>query len=158
MNKMIFEGQVDESEVGKLVNGSNIEVSIGAIEDKKFPAKLTFIAPKGSAQNGAVQFKIKANISLDDKNFIRAGYSANAGIVLEKKDSVLAIREALLRFDRKTEKPYVEIKKSEGKFEKKIIELGISDGENVEILKGITLDDKIKVWNKATKDKAKKSK
>lgn len=156
MNKMIFEGQVDESEVGKLVKGANIEVSIGAIEGKKFPAKLTFIAPKGSAQNGAVQFKIKADVSLDDKNFIRAGYSANADIVLAKKDSVLSIREALLRFDKKTEKPYVEVKKSEDKFKKKTIKLGISDGENVEILEGLTLEDEIKIWNKATKDKKKK--
>lgn len=155
MSKMIFEGQVDESEVGKLVKGANIEVSIGAIEGKKFPAKLTFIAPKGSAQNGAVQFKIKADVSLDDKNFIRAGYSANADIVLAKKDSVLSIREALLRFDKKTEKPYVEVKKSEDKFEKKTIKLGISDGENVEILEGLTLEDEIKIWNKAIKDKKK---
>ncbi|WP_064967912.1 efflux RND transporter periplasmic adaptor subunit [Tenacibaculum ovolyticum] len=155
MTKMIFEGKVDESEVGKLIKGTNIEIALGAIENKKFPAVLNFIAPKGTDEGGAVQFKIKADVSLDDKYFIRAGYSANADIVLVKKDSVLSIKEALLRFDKKTEKPYVEIKVSEGKFEKKDVELGTSDGVNVEILGGVTKDDEIKIWNKASKDKKK---
>lgn len=152
MNKMIFEGKVDESEVGKLVSGSEIEVSIGAIEGKKFPAKLNFIAPKGTEESGAVQFKIKADVSLDDNFFIRAGYSANADIVLEKKDSVLAIKEALLKFDKKTEEPYVEVKTGEGTFEKRTLKLGTSDGVNVEILDGISETDEIKIWNKVSKD------
>ncbi len=150
MNKMIFEGKVDESEVGKLIKDSDIEVSIGAIEGTKFPAKLTFIAPKGTEEAGAVQFKIKADVSLDDKYFIRAGYSANADIVLEKKDSVLSIKESLLQFDRKTEKPFVEIKNTEGKFDKKFLKLGTSDGVNVEILEGVDMMDEIKIWNKKT--------
>jgi HlyD family secretion protein len=156
MNKMIFEGKVDESEVGKLIKGSDINVSIGAIEGKKFPAKLNFIAPKGTEESGAVQFKIKADVSLDDKNFIRAGYSANADIVLEKKDSVLAIKEALLKFDKKTEEPYVEVKTSEDTFEKKTLKLGTSDGVNVQVLEGVTATDEIKIWNKASKDDEKK--
>ena len=156
MNKMIFEGKVDEAEVGKLIKGTKINVSLGAIQDKKFPAVLTFIAPKGNEEQGAVQFKIKADVTLDDKYFIRAGYSANANIVLEKKDSVLSIREALLKFDKKTDEPYVEIKTSEQKFERKDLKLGISDGVNVEILEGITEDDAIKIWNKAKKDDDKK--
>ncbi len=151
MNKMIFEGKVDESEVGKLVKGTDIDVSIGAIEGKKFPAKLNFIAPKGTEEQGAVQFKIKADVSLDDKNFIRAGYSANADIVLEKKDSVLSIKEALLKFDKKTEEPYVEVKTGEGTFEKRTLKLGTSDGVNVEVLDGVTATDEIKIWNKASK-------
>ena len=151
MTKMIFEGKVDESEVGKLINGTAIEVSLGAIEDKKFPAKLNFIAPKGTEEGGAVQFKIKADVTLDKNYFIRAGYSANADIVLEKKDSVLSIKEALLRFDRKTEEPYVEVKVGD-KFEKKEVKLGTSDGVNVEVLSGVTKDDEIKIWNKASKD------
>ncbi len=153
MSKMIFEGKVDESEVGKLVKGTKLEVSLGAIEDNKFPAILNFIAPKGTEEGGAVQFKIKADVTLDEQYFIRAGYSANADIVLQKKDSVLAIKEALLRFDKKTEKPYVEIKTGEDTFEKKELELGISDGVNIEILSGVSADDEIKMWNKASKDK-----
>ncbi|WP_439131633.1 efflux RND transporter periplasmic adaptor subunit [Polaribacter sp.] len=156
MNKMIFEGKVDESEVGKLVKGTDIDVSIGAIEGKKFPAKLNFIAPKGTEEQGAVQFKIKADVSLDDKNFIRAGYSANADIVLEKKDSVLSIKEALLKFDNKTEEPYVEVKTGEGTFEKRTLKLGTSDGVNVEVLDGVIATDEIKIWNKASKGDEKK--
>jgi len=140
---------------GKLVNGTGIEVSIGAIEGIKFPAKLNFIAPKGTEEGGAVQFKIKADVTLDDKYFIRAGYSANADIVLEKRDSVLSIKEALLKFDRKTEEPYVEVQTEEGKFEKRILKLGTSDGVNIEVLEGVTQEDKIKVWNKAKKSDAK---
>ncbi|QTD38023.1 efflux RND transporter periplasmic adaptor subunit [Polaribacter batillariae] len=156
MNKMIFEGKVDESEVGKLIKGSDIEVSIGAIEGKKFPAKLNFIAPKGTEEGGAVQFKIKADVSLDDNFFIRAGYSANADIVLEKKDSVLSIKEGLLRFDKKTEAPYVEVKQEDGSFKKVTLKLGTSDGVNVEVLDGVTEEDQIKIWNKASKDVKKK--
>ena len=152
MSKMIFEGKVDESEVGKLVSGSDIEVSIGAIEGVKFPAKLNFIAPKGTEEGGAVQFKIKADVSLSDDYFIRAGYSANADIVLEKRDSVLSVKEAVLRFDKKTEEPYVEVKQADGTFKNVTLKLGTSDGVNVEILEGISIDDQIKIWNKASKD------
>lgn len=156
MNKMIFEGKVDESEVGKLVKGSDIDVSIGAIEGVKFPAKLNFIAPKGTEENGAVQFTIKADVTLDDKFFIRAGYSANADIVLEKKDSVLSIKEALLKFDKKTEEPYVEVKQEDGTFKKQTLKLGTSDGINVQVIEGVTEEDEIKIWNKVSKDDKKK--
>jgi HlyD family secretion protein len=153
---MIFEGKVDESEVGKLINGTDIEVSIGAIEGVKFPAKLNFIAPKGSDEGGEVQVKIKADVTLDNKYFIRAGYSANADIILEKRDSVLSIKEALLKFDQKTEEPYVEVKTIDGQFEKRVLKLGTSDGVNIEVLDGVTIEDEIKIWNKAKKDDKKK--
>ena len=151
MTKMIFEGKVDEAEVGKIKNGTVLEVSLGAIEKKKYPAKLNFIAPKGTEENGAVQFKIKGDLTLDDEFFVRAGYSANADIVLEKKDSVLSIKEGLLQFDKKTEKPYVEVKTGDDSYERRDVELGISDGVNVEIISGITDKDEIKIWNKTSK-------
>ena len=153
MNKMIFEGKVDESEVGKLVKGTKIDIELGAFQDKFFPAELNFIAPKGTEEQGAVQFKIKADVTLEEGYYLRAGYSANANIVLEKKDSVLSIREALLRFDKKTDKPYIEIETEDQKFVKREIKLGISDGINVEVLDSIAEGDKIKIWNKATKKK-----
>lgn len=152
MSKMIFEGKVDEAEVGKLEEGKEIKVLLGAINDKEFPAKLTFVAPKGIEENGAVQFTIKADVNVEVSTNIRAGYSANAEIDIEAKDSVLAIREALLQYNRITEKPFVEIQKEEGKFEKSNVTLGLSDGINVEITEGIKEGDKIKVWNKASKD------
>ena len=148
LNKMIFEGKVDEAEVGKLVIGMPLEVNLGAVEDKSLKAKLKFIAPKGNEEQGAVQFKIEADLFLNDSIFVRAGYSANASLVLERKDSVMAISESLLQFDSKTEEPYVEIEVGDQKFERKDIEIGISDGVNVEIISGISEEDKIKVWNK----------
>ena len=148
---MIFEGKVDEGEVGKLELGMPLEISLGAINDKKFDAKLRFIAPKGVEESGAVQFKIEGDVTVEDDFLIRAGYSANASLVLEKKDSVMVIPEALLQFDKVTDKPFVEVAigtVEEQKFERKDVEIGISDGVNVEIVSGITKDDKVKIWNK----------
>ena len=148
LNKMIFEGKVDEAEVGKLSIGMPLSVSLGAIQDKEFEAKLKFIAPKGNEEQGAVQFKIEGDVTLDSDFFVRAGYSANASLVLERKDSILALPEALMQFDKDSEQPFVEIELEEQKFERRDIIIGISDGMNVEIISGITLEDKIKVWNK----------
>ena len=152
MSQMIFEGKVDESEVGKLEEGKDIIVVLGAINEKEFPAVLTFVAPKGVEQNGAVQFTIKADVDIDSSTRIRAGYSANAEIELESKDSVLVIKEALLQFNRITEKPYVELLKENGRFQTKNVEIGISDGINVEIIEGVKEGDEIKVWNKASEE------
>ena len=152
MSQMIFEGKVDESEVGKLEEGKDIVVILGAINEKEFPAVLTFVAPKGVEENGAVQFTIKADVDIDSSTRIRAGYSANAEIELESKDSVLVIKEALLQFNRITEKPFVELLKENGRFQTKNVEIGISDGINVEIIEGVKEGDEIKVWNKASEE------
>jgi HlyD family secretion protein len=151
LSKMIFEGKVDEGEVGKLKVGTPLKISLGAVEGKQLDAKLRFIAPKGVEETGAVQFKIEGDVENKDDVFIRAGYSANASMVLEKKDSVMVIPEALLQFDKKTDKPYVEVavgKVEDQKFERKDIEIGISDGVNVEVVSGLTKDDNVKQWNK----------
>ena len=148
LNKMIFEGKVDEAEVAKLIIGMPLKVSLGAIQDKEFDAQLKFIAPKGNEEQGTVQFKIEGDVYLDNSIFIRAGYSANASLVLENKDSIMGISEALLQFDKITNDPFVEIKNDQGAFERKNIELGISDGINVEVISGLNIKDEIKVWNK----------
>ena len=148
LNKMIFEGKVDEAEVAKLTIGMPLTVNLGAIQDKDFDAQLKFIAPKGNEEQGTVQFKIEGDVYLDNSVFIRAGYSANASLILEKKDSIMGISEALLQFDKITNDPYVEVKNDKGIFERKNIEVGISDGINVEIISGLIMEDKIKVWNK----------
>jgi len=147
VNKMIFEGKVDESEIDKIKEGLPLEITVGAIENTKFNAILDYIAPKGKLENGAVQFEIKGTLNKQDTIFIRAGLSANASIILAKVDSVIAIKEALVQFDPDTKKPFVEIKKGDKIFERKDIETGISDGIYVEIKNGITLEDEIKVWN-----------
>lgn len=148
VDKMIFEGKVDESEVGKIKENLPLEITVGAIENKVFDAVLDYIAPKGKEENGAIQFEIKGTMKKQDSVFIRAGLSANASIILAKVDSVLAVKEALVQFDDETKKPYVEIATGEQEFERKEIDLGVSDGIFVEVLSGITMEDKIKVWNK----------
>ncbi len=148
LNKMIFEGRVDEGEVSKLKTGLPLKIEIGAIEDKVYDAKLTLIAPKGIEVAGAIQFQIEGEVYLDDEHIIRAGYSANATIVTQTKENVLAIDEYLLQFDNKTKEAFVEIEISDQNFEKRQIEIGISDGVFAEVLSGVSINDKIKVWNK----------
>jgi len=147
VDKMIFEGKVDESEVGKIKENLPLEITVGAIADKKFDAVLDYIAPKGVNENGAIQFEIKGTLKKGDTTFIRAGLSANASIILEKADNVLSLKEGLVQYDTKTQQPYVEIEIGDQKYERRDVELGISDGINVEIKSGISESDKIKVWN-----------
>ena len=143
MGEMIFKGKVDETEVGKIKQGMKLLLSIGAIEKEKFDAELEYISPKGKEENGAIQFEIKAKIQLKDNFFIRSGYSANADIVLDRRDSVLCIEEGLVQF--KGDSTFVEVEKKPQIFEKKRIKTGLSDGINIEILDGLTKKDKIKV-------------
>lgn len=148
LNEMIFEGQVDEAEVGKLELGQSLKVNMAAIPGREFDAILKFVAPKGTEQGGAVQFKIEADLTLDEDTFVRAGYSANGSLVVENKQEIMVIAEALLQFDRRTQLPYVEVEISDQNFERRDVTTGLSDGIKVEILSGVSMDDKIKIWNK----------
>ena len=145
MGEMVFEGKVDESEVGKIREGMDLILTVGAINDVNFHALLEHISPKGVEENGAIQFEIKAAVDLIDTVFVRAGYSANADIVLDRKDSVLAISEALLQFE--NDSAFVEVETGEQVFEKRYVETGLSDGINIEILSGLSKEDKIKKLN-----------
>ncbi len=147
VDKMIFEGKVDESEVGKIKEDLPLEITVGAIENRVFDAVLDYIAPKGKEENGAIQFEIKGTLKKNDTVFIRAGLSANASIILARADSVLAVKEALVQFDDDSKKPFVEVETADQKFERKDVELGVSDGIFVEVKSGIAETDKIKVWN-----------
>jgi HlyD family secretion protein len=142
MGEMIFEGKVDETEVGKISEGMDLILSIGAIENLKFSALLEHISPKGVEENGAIQFEIKAAVSLKDSSFVRAGYSANADIVLDRVDSVMAIQESLLKFE--NDSTYVEVETEPQVFEKRFIETGLSDGINIQVVSGLSMEDKIK--------------
>ena len=102
-------------------------------EKKEFQAKLKFIAPKGTEAGGAVQFKIEADLTLDESSFIRAGYSANGTLVVDNRQDIMVIAEALLQFDRRTSVPYVEVETSSQNFERRDIASGLSDGIKVEI-------------------------
>ncbi|ARV11519.1 efflux RND transporter periplasmic adaptor subunit [Gilvibacter sp. SZ-19] len=147
VEKMIFEGKVDESEVGKIKENLPLEITVGAIENATFDAVLDYIAPKGVAENGAIQFEIKGTLAKIDSTFIRAGLSANASIILARADSVMAVKEALVQYDPKTQEPFVEVEIGDQEFERRDLELGVSDGIQVEVKSGITKEDKIKVWN-----------
>jgi len=142
MDDLIFEGKVDESEVGKIKVGMPLELTIGAMSDNRISAALEHIAPKGITENGAIQFEIRAALEETGDTFIRANLSASADIVLEKKEQVLAIDEALLQFD--GEKSYVEVETSPQQFERRDIETGISDGLKIEVISGLTEEDGIK--------------
>ena len=142
MGDMIFQGQVDESEVGKVSVDMALAIKIGAIEGEVFDGKLQYIAPKGKEIDGAIQFEIKASITPKDGIFIRAGYSANADVVLDKRVQVLAIREALVQW--KEGKPFVEVETAPKQFARRDVKLGLSDGIYAEVLEGVTKTDKIK--------------
>ncbi len=143
MGEMVFEGKVDETEVGKIKTGMNLLLTIGAIEETKFNAYLEYISPKGIEESGAIQFEIKAAVELQKDYFVRAGYSANADIVLARKDSVLAIEESLLIFE--NDSVFVEIETAPQIYEKRLLEVGLSDGINIEVISGVTKEEKIKV-------------
>lgn len=147
MGEMIFEGKVDESEVGKIKPGMDLILTVGAIDADKFAATLEYIAPKGVKENGAIQFLIKARVDLKSNLFLRAGYSANADIVLAKKDSVFCLPESVLQFDK--EQVFVEVETAPQTFEKRNLKTGLSDGINIEILEGIGSSDKVKDPNVA---------
>lgn len=142
MSELIFEGKVDESEVGKLKVGMAIVLTIGALEPAKFDAILEYIAPKGVDENGAIQFKIRAAVKQTTDAVIRANYSANADIVLDRRDQVLAIKESLLQFDK--DEAFVEVETAPQHFERRKLKTGLSDGVTIEIVEGLTMDDKVK--------------
>lgn len=143
MGKLVFEGKLDESEVGKVRIGMPLVLKIGAIEGKTFNANLDFISPKGVTEDGAIKFLIKATLDFGKNEFIRSGYSANADIVLEKKENVLAVKESLLQFS--GDSVFVEVETRTQVFEKRLLKTGISDNFYAEVIEGLTIDDKIKV-------------
>lgn len=143
MAEMIFEGMVDETEVGKIKEGMHLQLSVGAINEESFDAILEYISPKGREENGAIQFQIRAAVSLKDNTFIRAGYSANADIVLDRRDSVLCVTERVLQFS--NDSTFVEVETAPQLFEKRLVKTGLSDGVNIEVVSGVTDTDKVKI-------------
>jgi len=143
MKDMIFKGFVDESEVGKLHPGMTLLLTIGAIEGHPLQATLEYIAPKGVEKDGAIQFEIRAAVTPQSDVLIRANYSANADIVLDRRDKVLGINEGLLQFD--GDKTYVEVETAPQTFVRREIKTGLSDGIEIEVISGLTEKDRVKV-------------
>ena len=145
MNDLIFRGNIDETEVGHLVNGMPMKITVGALQDLNFDANLEYISPKAVESNGANQFEIKAAVKLAEGGKIRSGYSANAEIVLAKVDKVLSVPESAIEFS--GDSTFVYVIKGEGKnkeYKRTQVETGLSDGVNIEIKKGITDKDKVR--------------
>lgn len=144
MSDLIFEGFVDESEVGKITEGMPLSLKVGAIDEQRFSARLEYISPKGEEKEGAIQFEIRAEINNADLRgtFLRAGYSANADIILDERKDVITIQERDLMFT--DDKVFVEVETAPNTFEKREIEVGLSDGMQIEVVDGLQEGDKIK--------------
>ena len=145
MNDLIFRGNIDETEVGQLVSGMPMKITIGALQDLKFDANLEYISPKATESNGANQFEIKAAVKLAEGGKIRSGYSANAEIVLASVEKALSIPESAIEFS--GDSTFVYIVKGEGKekkYERTQVVTGLSNGVNIEIKKGLTAKDKVR--------------
>jgi len=142
MKDLIFDGNVDETEVGKLSEGIPVVITIGALQNYSFDATLEYISPKAVEKNGANQFEIKAAVKVDTENTIRSGYSANAEIVLEKKENVISVPESALEFD--GDDVYVQKKTADGSYSRAKIVTGISDGINIEVKEGLDKGDVVR--------------
>jgi HlyD family secretion protein len=143
MQDMIFQGYVDESDVGKLQEKMPVSITIGALIGQKFDGRLEYIAPKGTNREGTIEFEVRAALEMTPDNFVRANYSANADIILERRDQVLAINERVLQRD--SGKPFVEVRNGAQAYDKRFVELGLSDGVTVEVVKGLSPSDVVKV-------------
>ena len=154
MNDLIFRGNIDETEVGRLSAGMNMKITIGALQDLKFDARLEYISPKATEQNGANQFEIKAAVNLPSSSAnIRSGYSANAEIVLAEAKNVLAVPESAIEFDGND--TYVYVIKGEGDkqtYERRKVQTGISDGINIEIRSGVKQNERVRGPKKMVAD------
>lgn len=139
MNDLIFRGNIDETEVGRLTTGMTMKITIGALQDLKFDARLEYISPKATDQNGANQFEIKAAVNLPTSSEqIRSGYSANAEIVLAEARGVLSVPESAIEFSGND--TFVYVVKGNGKektYERRKVTTGLSDGINIEIRSGL---------------------
>jgi HlyD family secretion protein len=145
MSDMIFRGNVDETEIGRIGEGMPIKLTVGAMESRVFNAELEYVSPKGVEKNGAIQFEIKAAVSIPEDAFIRAGYSANAEIVLKRVEDVLTVPESTVEF--KGDSAFVQLlkeEKPEQVFEKHYIETGLSDGIKLEVKSGLDTTRRIR--------------
>lgn len=155
LNSLIFEGKIDEAQAGKLKEGMNMNIIIGALQNKTFSGRVTMIAPKGKDENGTIKFPIEGDVFNPSNEYIRAGFSANGEIVLSSQKDALLLDESLIQYEKKNgqDVPFVEVKQPNGKFKKVNVKLGASDGINVQIISGINKDAEVKVWNPSDKDK-----
>ncbi len=145
MKDLIFRGNVDETEVGQLHTGMPMKIMIGALQDLSFDASLEYISPKATESNGANQFEIKAAVEVAESDQLRSGYSANAEIVLAEAKDALTIPESAIEFSGDSTYVYVINGTEKDKtYERRQVLIGLSDGVNIEIKKGLTLQEKVR--------------
>lgn len=138
MNDLIFRGKVDETDVGKLTQGMPVDITIGALSDISLSATIEYISPKATSENGANTFEIKAAIIVPDTLTVRSGYSANASVILNRADSVVAVPEGIIEFEGADTYVYVLTDSVPSqKFERRKITTGLSDGISIEIKEGV---------------------
>ena len=145
MSDLIFRGNIDESEVGRIHAGMPMTITIGALQNLRFDAMLEYISPKAVQSNGANQFEIKASVSVSDTIQMRSGYSANAEIVLAEVKDVLSVPESAIEFS--GDSTFVYVIKGEGSdktYNRTHVETGLSDGVKIEIRKGLTEKDMVR--------------
>ena len=145
MNDLIFRGNIDESEVGRIHTGMSMNITIGALQNLNFDAMLEYISPKAVQSNGANQFEIKASVTIKDSVQMRSGYSANAEIVLAEAKDVISVPESAIEFEGDSTFVYV----VQGDGDKKTyvrthVETGLSDGVKIEIKTGLTEKDMVR--------------
>ena len=145
MNDLIFRGNVDETEVGQVNVGMPMTITVGALQDLKFNARLEYISPKAVEANGANQFEIKAAVQVPEKTGVRSGYSANAQIVLAEALHVLTVPESAIHFEGNN--TYVYLVQGKGKnktYQRRDVKVGLSDGVNIQIKRGLTTNDRVR--------------
>ncbi len=147
MSNMQFQGNIDETDVGKLHEGMPVKLTIGALQDVELDATLEYVAPKSTESNGVILFEVKAAVQIPQGVFVRAGYSANASVVIQSREGVLTLPEGCVEFE--GDKTYVQVLTSpedaeDQTFERREVRIGLSDGVNVEITEGVTAGDKIR--------------
>ncbi len=155
LNSLIFEGTIDEAQAGKLKEGMDMNIVIGALQNKSFPGRVTMIAPKGREEAGTIKFPIEGDVFNKTNEYIRAGFSANGEIILSSQKNALLLDESLIQYEKVNgrDNSFVEVKQPDGKFKKVKVKLGASDGINVQILSGLDKNAEVKVWNPSDKDK-----
>lgn len=144
MNDMLFIGKLDETEIGRIHNGMPMNITIGALQDVKLTADLEYISPKGTEESGAIMFEMKARVKVPSGVFIRAGYSANAEILLEQAADVLTVPESCVEFSGDSAFVQVLTNKEPQEFKKTPVQIGLSDGINIEIKEGLKKGQEIR--------------
>lgn len=142
MNDLIFDGNIDETDVGSLSEGMPVVISIGALPQYRSQATLEYISPKAVENNGANQFEIKAALTISGDDMIRSGYSANADIVLSEAVDVVSIPESAIEFE--GDSVFVYKKCAEDTYDRIAVTTGLSDGVNIEIKEGLVPGDVVR--------------